>query len=106
MNDKLYLVCAVLVMALITYIIRLLPLTFFRKKITNRYIKAFLNFVPYSVLGAMTIPDAFASTGSIPSAALGITAALLLSFKGKGLLLVSIVSCAVVFVVDLILMFI
>ena len=52
----------------------------------------------------MTIPDALYSTGSMLSAVAGIVTALILSFKGKGLLLVSIVSCAVVFVVDAIIM--
>lgn len=101
--DILYLVCAIATMALITYLIRLLPLTFFRKKITNPYIKSFLNFVPYAVLGAMTIPDAFFATGNIVSASFGIATALILSLKDKGLLSVSLISCAVVFVINLIL---
>ncbi|MBQ3038639.1 MAG: AzlD domain-containing protein [Clostridia bacterium] len=101
--NNLYLICAVITMALITYFIRLLPLTFFRKKITNPYIKSFLNFVPYAVLGAMTIPDAFFATGSIISAGFGIATALFLSLKGKGLLSVSLISCLVVLILNSIL---
>lgn len=99
--NNLYLICAIAAMALITYLIRLVPLTFFRKKITNPYIKAFLNFVPFAVLGAMTIPDAFFATGNLVSASFGIAAALILSFKGKGLLSVSLVSCVVVLLINL-----
>ena len=96
------LLAALIIMPVVTYIIRLTPLTFFRKKIKNPYIKAFLNFVPFAVLGAMTIPDVFSSTGGIPSAAAGVAVAFILAYKGKGLLTVSLISCAVVFLVNLI----
>lgn len=106
MNDKHYLFFAILIMASITYLIRLLPLTFFRKKITNPYIKSFLNFVPFSVLGAMTIPDALFATGSVISAVLGLVSALIMTLKGKGLLLSSLVSVLVVLIADYLLAFI
>ncbi len=94
------LVAAIIIMAVVTYIIRMLPLTFFRKKIRNRYVKAFLNFIPFAVLSSMTFPDVFYSTGSKLSAAIGTGAAFLLAYKGKSLLTVSLISCAVVFAVD------
>lgn len=93
---------AMLIMASVTYIIRCLPLTLFRKKIKNPYIKAFLNFVPFAVLGAMTFPDVLSSTGGALSAVAGVVVAFVLSYLGKGLLTVSLVSCAVVFLVNLI----
>ena len=93
---------AMIIMSVVTYIIRLLPLTFFRKKIKNPYIKAFLNFVPFAVLGAMTIPDVFFATGGTLSAAAGVAVAFILSYIGKGLLTVSLVSCAVVYIVNMI----
>ena len=96
------LAAAMIIMAVVTYIIRLLPLTFFRKKIRNPYIKAFLNFVPFAVLGAMTIPDVFSSTGGVASAAAGVAVAFVLAYKGKGLLTVSLISCAVVYLVNMI----
>ena len=46
-----------LVMAGVTYLIRMLPLTIFRKEIKSTFIKSFLHYVPFAVLGAMTIPD-------------------------------------------------
>ncbi len=96
------LIFALLIMAAVTYIIRLLPLTFFRRKITNPYIRSFLNFVPFAVLGAMTFPDVLSSTGNIISAALGVITAFVLSYMGKGLLTVSLISCAVVYLINLI----
>ena len=67
--------------ARVTYLGRMLPFVIFRKKIKSRFVKDFLYYVPYAVLGAMTIPAAFYSTGSIASAAAGVGAAVLLAFK-------------------------
>lgn len=47
------------VMALVTYLIRMLPLVIFRKKIENRFIRSFLYYIPYAVLAAMTFPAVF-----------------------------------------------
>ena len=65
MNDVQYLFISVAVMALVTYLIRMLPLAAFRKKITSRFLMNFLFYVPYAVLSAMTIPAVFYSSGSI-----------------------------------------
>ena len=51
-------------MAAVTYLIRMIPLTIFRKKITNTFVKSFLYYVPYAVLSAMTFPAIFSSTGT------------------------------------------
>ena len=66
------------VMALVTYLIRVLPLTIFQKKIENRYIQSFLYYVPYTCLSAMTFPAILYATESVLSAAAGIAAALVL----------------------------
>lgn len=100
------LICAIALMALVTYIIRLIPLNFFRKKITNPYIKSFLGFVPYSVLASMTFPDVFSSTGSSVSAIAGVATAIFCALKEKSLIVTAVISCIVVFVVDVILSFI
>lgn len=92
----------IIVMAGVTYLIRMLPFVIFRKKIKSRFVKDFLYYVPYAVLGAMTIPAVFFSTGNIISAVIGLAAALVLAFKGKGLLPVAIAGCAVAFVAELV----
>ena len=58
----------ILTMALVTYLIRVLPLVLFRKKIQNRFVGSFLYYVPYSCLTALTIPAIFYSTESVISA--------------------------------------
>ena len=95
----------ILVMAVVTYLIRMLPLALIRKKITNKYIRSFLYYVPYATLAAMTFPAILYSTASVISAVLGFAAALFLSYKGKSLLLVSGCACAAVFLSELILKF-
>ena len=82
------------VMALVTYLIRMLPLVIFRKKIENRFIRSFLYYIP------MTFPAVFSSTGSVWSAVAGLIVALLLAFFEKGLLTVALSSCVAVFVIE------
>ena len=90
-------VLSVVIMAGVTYLLRMLPVTIFRKKIENRFVRSFLAYVPYAVLAAMTIPDIIFATASLVSAALGLAAAILLSYKGKSLLTVALGAVAVVF---------
>ena len=51
MELKRVLICVAL-MALVTYIPRVLPVTVFRKQIRSRFIRSFLDYTPYAVLGA------------------------------------------------------
>lgn len=89
-----------LVMAGITYLIRMLPLVLIKKKIKNRFLISFLYYIPYTVLAVMTVPAIFYSTSSPISAAVGFTAAVLLAMRGKSLLTVAALSCAVVFLAE------
>lgn len=98
--DMIRVLLSVAIMAGVTYFLRMLPLTVFRKKIENNFVRSFLAYVPYAVLAAMTIPDIFFSTSSLLSAALGLAAAVLLSYWGKSLLIVALGAVAVVFVVE------
>ena len=93
------------VMAAVTYLIRLLPLTLIRKKIENRFIRSFLYYVPYATLSAMTFPAILTATGSILSAALGFATALFLAFRGKSLLTVAVFASAAVLVCELVMQY-
>lgn len=92
-----------LVMAGVTYLVRMLPLVFFRKKIESRFIKSFLYYVPYTVLSVMTFPAIFYSTGSVLSATVGAAVAVILAYVGRGLLTVAAGSAVSVLIVELIL---
>ena len=92
-----YVLTGVLIMALVTYVVRMLPLAVFRKKITNQFIQSFLAYVPYAVLSAMTFPAILSSTSSGWSAAAGLLVAIVLAYKDKGLLIVALGATAAVF---------
>lgn len=94
------LIC-ILLMALVTYLPRVLPVTIFRKKIKSKYIRSFLDYTPYAVLGALTFPDIFYSTGHGISAAAGAAAAILLGCFNRSLVEVAIAAIAVVYVVEM-----
>ena len=96
-----YFLISVTIMALVTYLPRMLPLVIFRKKINNRYVRSFLNYVPYAVLAAMTFPAIFSATSSPLSALAGLIVALALAYWGKGLLTVALSASAVVFLTEL-----
>ena len=81
---------AILVMAAVTYLIRALPLLLIRREIKNRTVRSFLFYVPYAVLGAMTVPAVFYATDSVFSAAAGLGVALVLALCKKGLLTVAV----------------
>ena len=92
-----------LVMAGVTYLIRMLPLAVFRREIKSRFVMSFLHYVPYAVLGAMTIPDVLYSTGNIGTALVGLAVAVVLAWRGKGLLTVAIAACVAVAAAQLVL---
>ena len=100
MNIKDY-IAFLLVMALVTYLVRAIPFVAFRKKIKNKFFKSFLAYVPYAVLGAMTFPAIFTSTGSILSAVVGCVVAVFLAFKEKSLLTVALSACGAVLIVEI-----
>lgn len=95
----------ILIMAVVTYLIRMLPLAIWRKEITSPFVKSFLYYVPYACLAAMTFPAILSATASIISGAVGFAVALYLAYKEKSLLTVALFACAAVFVVERVMMF-
>ena len=85
-----YLIAGMAVMSLMTYLIRVIPMVVFRKKINDQFIQSFLYYVPYAVLSAMTFPAIFSSTGSEISAIAGCMVAVVLAYLGHGLLTVAV----------------
>ena len=92
-----------LVMALVTYLIRMLPLAFFRRKITYPFLLGVLHYMPYAVLGTMTVPAIFTSTGEPISAVADFLMALLLGLKRRSLIEVALAATAAAYVTSLLL---
>lgn len=99
MNNRIYLY--ILVMAGVTYLIRVLPLTLIRKEIKNTYIRSFLYYVPYVTLSVMTFPAILTATASVWSAVITLMIAIFLAYRGKSLFVVSLAACAAVFLTEL-----
>ncbi len=106
MTETLYLCLSIVIMAMVTYLIRMLPLAAVRGKIKSRFVLDFLYYIPYAVLSAMTFPAIFYSTSSFISACVGLLIALVLAFFERGLMTVALASCAGVMVAELIMSFI
>lgn len=100
MNHNVYIY--ILIMAAVTYCIRMLPLTLIRKEIKSPFIKSFLYYVPYVTLAVITFPAILTATANVWSAMIGFAVALLLAYKQKSLITVSMFSCISVLLVELI----
>ena len=92
----------ILIMALTIFAIRVLPLTLIRKKIKNKILRSFLFYVPYVTLAVMTFPAIIYATDSIWSGIAALVTGVVLSYLGVSLFGVAVASCAVVFVIELI----
>lgn len=99
---KVNILIAILIMAGITYLIRVLPLVLIRREIKNPIIRSFLHYVPYVTLSVMTFPAILNATSVIWSAVAALIAAVLLSLKGCKLPVVAAAACLTVFLVELI----
>ena len=83
----------ILTMAVTTYLIRMLPLTVFRKPIKSRFLKSSLHYVPYACLTAMTFPAIFSATGNWVTSLVGTVVAVALGWMEKSLLTVAALAC-------------
>ena len=89
------------VMALVTYLVRMIPFTLFRKKIRSPFFKAFMHYIPYAVLSAMTIPAIFYSTGDLTTSIIGTAVAVILAYLNQPLIVVALAASASAFVAAL-----
>lgn len=94
-------IISVIVMAVVTYLIRMLPLVCFTSKITNIYVKSFMEYVPCVVLACMTFPAIFTCSESTIASVIGSCVAIVLGLKGKNLVSVACMAALSVFLVTL-----
>lgn len=99
MTHNIYVYLAI--MACVTYAIRVLPLTLIRKQIKNRFLRSFLYYVPYVTLAVMTFPAIVNATQSPIAGAAALVIGVIAAWLGAGLFPVSVLCCAVVFILEL-----
>ena len=100
MNHNVYLY--IFVMAAVTYLIRVMPLTLIRKEIKNTFIRSFLYYVPYVTLAVMTFPAILDATNSVWTGLAALIGGILLAWLGASLFHVAMACCAIVFILELI----
>lgn len=94
----------IFIMAAVTFLIRVLPLTLIRKKITNVTLRSFLYYVPYVTLAVMTFPAIIEATNSVWSGLAALIVGVLLAYFGVSLFGVAVCSCVIVFIIELIIL--
>ena len=97
MNTYIY----ILIMAVVTYLIRTLPLTLIRKPIKNKFIKSFLYYVPYVTLAVMTFPAIIEVTSSPIAGAIALIVGIICAWLGLSLFPVSLACCGTVLLLEL-----
>lgn len=90
------------VMALVTYLIRMIPFTVFRKKIKSKFVQSLLYYIPYAVLSAMTIPAIFYCTGDVITSVAGTVVAVVLAYFNLPLIIVALSASATAFIAGII----
>ena len=90
------------VMAGVTYLLRLLPMLFIRKKIKNKFVRSFLYYVPYAVLSVMAIPALFHATDYLASGIAAAVVAVTLAYFKKSLITVATGSALAVLILELV----
>ena len=87
----------IIIMAVVTYLIRAIPLTLIRKEIKNNFIKSFLYYVPFVTLSVIIFPDILYSSDSTIAALIAFIVAIILSYKKFNMFIISLAACLTVF---------
>lgn len=95
-----YLLLSLVILAVVTYIPRVIPLII-NKKIESNYIKSILYYMPYCVLASMTFPAILYSTSNIISSLIGTIVGIILAYRGNSLIRVAVISVVTVYLIDI-----
>lgn len=89
----------IIVTAVSTYLIRMIPLVAIQKRIENRFFRSFLYYVPYAVLASMIMPAVFYATGNMKASAIGFVTAMIFAYLEKNIVTVACASCIAAYAV-------
>ena len=90
-----------IVMIVVTYICKALPITLIHKKIKNKFIRSFLFYVPYVTLAVMTVPAIINATQSWISGVIALIVGIILAWVTENLFIVASACAVAVFVAEL-----
>ncbi len=106
MDKNLYMFLMIVAMAVVTYLIRVIPMLLFKRKIKSPFVNSLLYYLPYAVLSAMTFPFILYSSGHIASAIIGTAIALFAAIKNRSMVLVALLACAAVLLCELFIVYV
>ena len=106
MDKNLYAFLMILAMAVVTYLIRVIPMLLFKKKIKSPFVNSLLYYLPYAVLSAMTFPFILYSSGHVASAIIGTVVALFAAIKKRSMVVVALLACAAVLLCELFIIYV
>lgn len=92
----------ILIMAAVTYALRVIPMTLIRKEITNQFVMSFLYYVPYVTLAVMTFPAIMEATNTIYGGIIALVIGIILAWFGASLFQIALLCCALVFISELV----
>ncbi len=92
----------ILVMAGVTYLIRIAPLILIRHEIKSRIIRSFLYYVPYVTLAVMTVPAIIDEVSSPIAGGAALAVGIVLAALGKSMFTVAVVCPVVVLIIEFI----
>lgn len=99
--SKLYIYSCIFLMAFVTYLIRIIPLVFFKKQITNVFIRSFLYYAPYVTLSVMSFPAILSSTGNFTTSLAGFLCIVFVAVVSKSFVITAFGSCALVLILEI-----
>ena len=91
----------ILIMAGVSFLIRALPMTLFRKQIKSKFIQSFLYYVPYVTLSVMTFPAIVNATQNKISGVAALVVGILAAWFGADLFKTAVTCCGVVILLEL-----
>lgn len=91
-----------IIMAVVTYLVRMLPFAFSKKEVKNQFVKSFLYYVPYACLAAMVFPAILSSTQFLASAIVGFIVAIILSLLERSMFIVAAGTCGAVLLSEMV----
>ncbi|WP_129409441.1 AzlD domain-containing protein [Marinitoga lauensis] len=94
-------ILTIILMGIVTFIPRVLPFIISDKINSNRFLKRFFKYIPYTILGMLIIPDIFYSTGSFITGTIGFFVALILSFMNLNSIIVIFAAVLIVYILNL-----
>lgn len=98
MNSKIWIY--ILIMAAVTYAVRVLPLVLIRREIKNRTLRSFLYYVPYVTLAVMTVPAIIDATRHPAAGAAALVVGVVMAALGQNMFKVAVVCPIVVLIVE------